>query len=99
MKYHQKDIVVRSYEHDEPVFGRVLYFIATALQEYYFVLDLLETAGFSEHFHAYRVSSTRSEIDVCVQADLVDYHPLTESKTFNPTTSQSFVRLKYHVFL
>ena len=91
--------MVRSYEHDEPVFGRVLYFIATALQEYYFVLDLLETAGFSEHFHAYRVSSTRSEIDVCVQADLVDYHPLTESKTFNPTTSQSSVRLKYHVFL
>ena len=66
---------------------------------YYFVLDLLETAGFSEHFHAYRVSSTRSEVDVCVQADLVDYHPLTESKTFYPTTSQSFVRLKYHVFL
>ena len=52
-KYHQKNIVVRSYEHDEPVFGRVFNFIATALQEYYFVLNLLETAGFSEHFHAY----------------------------------------------
>ena len=62
------------------------------------MLDLLETAGFSEHFHAYRISSTRSEIDVCVQEDLVDYHPLTESKAFN-STSQSFVRLKYHVFL
>ena len=91
--------MVRSYELDEPVFGRVLYFIATALQEYYFVLDLLETTGYSEHFHAYRISSTRSEIDVCVQADLVDYHPLSESKAFSHTTPQSFVRLKYHVFL
>ena len=98
-KYRQNDIVVRSYECDEPVFGRIIHFIATASQEYYFVLNLLETAGFSEHFHAYRVSSAGSQIDVCVQTDLVDYHPLTENKVFDPTISQFFVRLKYHVFL
>ena len=74
-KYRQNDIVVCFYEHNEPLFSRIIYFIATASQEYYFVLDLLETAGFSEHFHAYRFSFAGSESDVCVQTDLVNYHP------------------------
>ena len=33
--------------------------------------------------------------DQKLTSDIVDYHHLTESKAFNHTTSQSFVRLKY----
>ena len=97
-KYRQNDIVVRSYQRDEPVFGRVAHFIATSSQEYYFVLNLLDTVGFSEHFHAFKVSFGGSQIDVCVQADLADHHPLVENKTFDSTMSETFIRMKYHVF-
>ena len=83
-KYHQKDIVVRSYEHDEPMFAesftslQLHYKSTTLCWIFWRLLDSLNTFMPTEFLPP----------DQKLTSDLVDYHPLTESKLFNPTTMQ-----------
>ena len=55
--------------------------------------------GYCSHYHAYKVDTSSTEIHVCTQVDLKDYHPLSVVSTFDNTLSNNtFVPLKYHVF-
>jgi hypothetical protein len=97
-KYHQKDVVIHSFDNDEPVLATISHFISTKT-EHFFVLNFLRVLGYCYHYHAYKVDTSSTEIHVCTQADLKDHHPLSVVSTFDNTLSNNtFVPLKYRVF-
>ena len=53
---------------------------------------------FNEHYNTYDVELI-DEYIVLRQEDLVDYYPLSLSKSFDTAVTSNFVTLKYHVFL
>ena len=64
----------------------------------WFVMKTCLPHQFNEHYNAYDVELI-DEYIVLRQEDLVDYYPLSLSKSFDTAVTSNFVTLKYHVFL
>ena len=88
-------IVIHIDEDDVPLFGVILEFLVTPLQEIFFVCKMLVTEAYSRHFHSYEVLLT-DVIQVLYHRDLYDFHPLECITLFGST--EKFVMLKYHLF-
>ena len=64
----------------------------------WFIMKICLPQRFNEHYNAYEVELT-DEYIVMKQEDLVDFHPLSISKSFDAAVTSTFVTLKHHVFL
>jgi len=81
---------------DLPVFAKIQdIVILTNTTRSLFILNPFKTLRYDEHYRAYVVSLT-TDILVCCQNELADYHPLSISKAFI-VSSPMFIRVKYNV--
>ena len=81
---------------DLPVFAKIQDIVLLPnTSKSLFMLNLFKTLKYEEHYHAYVVLPT-TDIQVCSQNELADYHPLSVSKAFT-LSSPMFIRVKYSV--
>ena len=83
------------FDDEVPVFGRIEDIITTSTGSL-FITSHYKTVTFNIHFHAYEVKHAHNELSVLRQEELVDYHTLQISKSYN-VSSPMFIRTKYHI--
>ena len=78
-----------------PVFGKIIDVLIVSVTDCYFVCELLVTASFNSHYHAYETRQQRqpTQLVICKQQDLIDHHILGTYHVSNFT----FVSLKYYL--
>ena len=78
-------MVLIAIDEEIPVFGKVKDIIVINRQ-CYFVLAPYVGYNFCTHFNAYEVEHRSSLYIICRQADLIDYHLLTISRSFDSSS-------------
>lgn len=97
--YKKRAIVVLAAEEDDlPVFGEIQHVVVVDVDNYYFVVLILDTICFQPHLHSYEVQHPSSpEYGVVKPNDLVDHHPLGLYTCTVLHQSLQLVSLKYHI--
>ena len=82
------------------VFGRIVNFVSCAHSaEWYIVVQCLETAEFSAHYHAYCVHDMQPVVFRLLSVgDLIDHHPLYCHSTMVNGVQLQFIRAPYLIF-
>lgn len=95
-KYAIGYMVICYYEDDVPVFGKIKDILLQPNKDNsLFILTPFTCTRFNRHFYSYEVVATEETL-IYQQEELLDYHPLYLSKSFN-VSSPLFVRTKYYV--
>lgn len=94
--YKPSCMVLLCFQHDMPVFGRIID-IFVYQKCFYLATQVHITYVFNQHYHAYEVSST-STIHITSCTSLQDYHPLWTYQSYSQHLLEiSFIPLKYYV--
>ena len=94
--YHTQDIVVTEFAEDLPQFGEIVDIVVNK-DGAAFVVHMLQTDCFNDHFHSFEVHDS-GNFRIVDQPQLSDYHPLAiQERVRTPGTILRLVSLKYDI--